>query len=143
MKHFLITVFLIAGAALYAQGPHSAILGTTAGADSVIGKTATEIIIPNNLPQEYDFTYQIIPAAVGSGDSVNSAVALWVSNSYAGTAWTEVTSFRDTITSTNGVLIEGTDAKNLRHKLILTGTVLDTSVVTIYYDYKLDKQFDN
>lgn len=127
---------------MYAQGPHSAILDVTAGSDSVIGKTATTITIPNMLPQEYDFTYQIIPAKVGSGDSVNAAVALWVSNSYAGTAWTEVTSFRDTITSTNGILIEGTDAKNLRHRLILTGTVLDTSIVTVYYDYKLDKLFD-
>jgi len=143
MKHFLLTIFLIAGAALYAQGPHSALSFTTAGSDSIIGKTATTITIPNILPQEYDYSYQIIPAAVGLGDSVNSAVALWVSNSYAGTAWTELTTARDTITGTSGVLIEGTDAQNLRHRLVLTGTVLDTSIVTIYYNYKLDKQFDN
>ena len=134
---------MIVGAALYAQGPHSALSYATAGNDSIIGKTATTITIPNNLPQEYDYSYQLIPAAVGVGDSVNSAVALWVSNSYAGTAWTEITSARDTITSTTGILVEGTDAKNLRHRLILTGTVLDTSIVTIYYNYKLDKQFDN
>lgn len=143
MKHFLVTILLIAGAALYAQGPHSAIQFATGGSDSIIGKTATTITIPNILPQEYDYSYQIIPAAVGSGDSVNAAVALWVSNSYAGTAWTEVTSARDTITGTSGILVEGTDAKNLRHRFILTGTVLDTSKITIYYDYKLDKQFDN
>ena len=142
MKQILITIFLIAGAALYGQGPHSALSYVTAGADSVIGKTATTITIPNNLPQEYEYSYQIIPAAVGIGDSVNSAVALWVSNSYAGTAWTEIVSTRDTITSTSGILIEGTDAKNLRHRLILTGTVLDTSIITVYYDYKLDKLFD-
>ena len=143
MKHFLITVFLIAGAALYAQGPHSALDFATAGTDSIIGKTATTITLPSVLPQEYDYSYQIIPTAVGVGDSVNSAVALWVSNSYAGTSWTEITSTRDTITSTSGILIEGTDAKNLRHRLVLTGTVLDTSTVVVYQVYKLDKQFDN
>lgn len=143
MKHFLITVFLIAGAALYAQGPHSALNFATAGTDSVIGKTATTITLPSTIPQEYEYSYQIIPTAVGVGDSVNSAVALWVSNSYAGTAWTELTSARDTITSTNGILIEGTDAKNLRHRLVLTGTVLDTATIVVYQVYKLDKQFDN
>lgn len=143
MKKLLIALFILAGAALYAQGPHSAILQATAGTDSVIGKTATTITIPNIIPQEYDYSYQIIPTAVGSGDSVNAAVALWVSNSYAGTSWTEVTTARDTITSTSGILVEGTDAKNARHRLILTGTVLDTSKVKVYYIYKLDKQFDN
>ena len=142
MKHFLITIFLIAGAALYAQGPHSALSYVTAGTDSIIGKTATTITLPANIPQEYEYSYQIIPTAVGIGDSVNSAVALWVSNSYAGTAWTEITSTRDTITSTSGILVEGTDAKNLRHRLILTGTVLDTSIITVYQVYKLDKLFD-
>lgn len=141
MKHFLITIFLIAGAALYAQGPRSAYVNVTAGTDSVIGKTATTITIPEYLHQEYDYSYQIIPAAVGAGDSVNSAVALWVSNSLAGTAWTEITSARDTITSTNGILVEGTDAKNMRHRLVLTGSVLDTAIITVYYDWKLDRLY--
>ena len=129
--------------ALFAQNPYSAIVReTTTSADTTIGKTAKSITIPDYLPQEYEYSYQIIPTAVGVGDSVNSAVALWVSNSYAGTAWTEITSARDTITSTTGILVEGTDAKNVRHRLILTGTVLDTAIITVYQVYKLDKLFD-
>ena len=143
MKHFLITIFLIAGAALYAQGPHSALTFATAGTDSIIGKTATTITLGSIIPQEYDYSYQIIPTAIGVGDSVNSAVALWVSNTYAGTSWTEITTARDTITSTSGILVEGTDAKNVRHRLVLTGIVLDSSKVIVYSVYKLDKQFDN
>jgi len=143
MKNLLITLFLIAGAALYGQGPHSAIMFATTGTDSVIGKTATSITLPAVIPQEYDYSYQIVPTKVGSGDSVNAAIALWVSNDYAGTSWTELTSARDTMTATTGILIEGTDAKNVRHKLILTGTVLDTTKIKVYQVYKLDKQFDN
>ncbi|GAF99687.1 unnamed protein product [marine sediment metagenome] len=141
MKQILITIFLIAGAALYGQGLRSAYENATVGTDSVIGKTASTITIPEVLNQEYDYSYQIIPTQVGVGDSVHSAVALWVSNSSAGTSWTEVTSARDTIASTNGLLIEGTDAKNMRHRLILTGVSLDTSTVIVYYDWKLDRLF--
>lgn len=143
MKNLLVTLFLIAGAALYAQGPHSALMFATVGTDSVIGKTATSITLPAVIPQEYDYSYQIVPTKVGAGDSVNAAIALWVSNDYAGTSWTELTSARDTMTATTGILIEGTDAKNVRHKLILTGTVLDTTKIKVYQVYKLDKQFDN
>jgi len=141
MKQILVTIFLIAGMALYAQGPRSSYENATLGTDSVIGKTACTITIPEYINQEYDYSYQIIPAAIGSGDSVNSAVALWVSNDKAGTSWTELTSARDTLTSTNGLLIEGTDAKNMRHRLILTGTVLDTTKITVYYTWKLDRLY--
>lgn len=141
MKKLLIALFIFAGAALYAQGPHSAILQATTGTDSVIGKTNDTITFLNIIPQEYDYSYQIIPTAVGSGDSVNAAVALWVSNDYDGTAWTELTTARDTITGTTGILVEGTNAANARHRLILTGTVLDTSTIKVYYVYKLDKLY--
>ena len=141
-KYLIIFSLLIAGMALFAQNPYSAITRATGGTDSVIGKTATTITIADYLPQEYDYSYQIIPTAVGVGDSVNSAVALWVANDYAGTSWTEITTARDTITSTSGILVEGTDAKNMRHRLILTGTVLDTSSIKIYYVYKLDKPWN-
>lgn len=139
MKKILIALFLFAGFVAYGQ--RSAITEETAGTDSVIGKTATSIELPSILNQEYDYSYQIIPTAVGVGDSVNSAAALWQANDRAGTSWTEVTSARDTITSTNGLLLEGTNATGMKHKIILTGTVLDTSLVIIYQVLKLDKQF--
>jgi hypothetical protein len=141
-KYLIVFSLIIVSMGLFAQNPYAAITLATGGSDSVIGKTATTITLPAALPQEYDYSYQIIPTKVGSGDSVNAAVALWVSNDYAGTSWTELTSARDTITSTNGLLIEGTDAKNMRHRLVLTGTVLDTSKVKIYQVYKLDKPWN-
>jgi len=142
-KYFIIFSLLIAGMALFAQNPYSAIVrATTTSADTVIGKTAKTITIPDYLPQEYDYSYQVIPALSGAGDSVNNAVALWVSNDYAGTSWTEITSTRDTATSTAGVLIEGTDAKNMRHRIVCTGLVLDSIKIKIYYVYKLDKPWN-
>jgi len=139
-KYLIIFTLLIAGMALFAQNPYSAIVrSTTTGVDTIIGSTAETITIPDYLPQEYDYSYQIIPTAVGSGDSVNFAAALWVSNDYAGTSWTEITSFRDTATSTAGLLLEGTDAKNMRHRIVCTGTTLDSVQIKIYYVYKLDK----
>jgi len=142
-KYFIIFSLLIAGMALFAQNPYSAITrSTTTNADTIIGKTAKTITIPDYLPQEYDYSYQIIPAKAGAGDSVNFAAALWVSNDYAGTSWTEVTTARDTATSTAGVLIEGTDAKNMRHRIVCTGISLDSVKVKIYYVYKLDKPWN-
>jgi len=139
-KYLILFTLLVAGMALFAQVPYSAIVRTTTtNADTVIGKTAKNITIPDYLPQEYDYSYQVIPALTGSGDSVNTAVALWVSNDWAGTSWTEVTSTRDTATSTAGVLIEGTDAKNMRHRIVCTGIALDSVKIKIYYVYKLDK----
>ena len=140
-KLFLSITFIIAALALYSQGPASAILNATAGTDTVFGKTATSIILPDLLPQEYDFSYQVIPTQIGIGDSLNTAVALWQSNTYAGTAWTEITSARDTATAAGGVLIEGTDTKALKHKIILTGIALDTSKFIIYSVFKLPKEF--
>jgi len=129
--------------ALFAQNPYSAIVRTTTtNADTVIGKTAKSITIPDYLPQEYDYSYQIIPALSGSGDSVKTAVALWVSNDWAGASWTEVTSTRDTLLTTAGKLIEGTDAKNMRHRIVCTGLVLDSVKIKIYYVYKLDKPWN-
>ena len=139
-KYFILFTLLIAGMALFAQNPYSAIVReTTTSADTTIGKTAKSITIPDYLPQEYEYSYQIIPALAGAGDSVNTAVALWVSNDWAGTSWTEITSTRDTATSTAGVLIEGTDAKNMRHRIVCTGLTLDSVKIKIYYVYKLDK----
>ena len=139
-KYLIIFTLLIAGMALFAQNPYSAIAReTTTSADTTIGKTAKSITIPDYLPQEYEYSYQIIPALAGAGDSVNTAVSLWVSNSWAGTSWTEITSTRDTATSTAGVLIEGTDAKNMRHRIVCTGLTLDSVKIKIYYVYKLDK----
>jgi len=142
-KYLIIFSLLIAGVALFAQNPYSAIVrSTTTNADTVIGKTAKSITIPDYLPQEYDYSYQIIPALSGSGDSVNTAVALWVSNDYAGTSWTEVTSHRDTLLTTAGKLIEGTDAKNMRHRIVCTGLSLDSVKIKVYYVYKLDKPWN-
>ncbi len=139
-KYLIIFTLLIAGMALFAQNPYSAIVRqTTTNADTTIGKTAKAITIPDYLPQEYEYSYQIIPALSGAGDSVNTAVALWVANDYAGTAWTEIVSTRDTATSTAGVLIEGTDVKNMRHRIVATGLTLDSVKIKIYYVYKLDK----
>lgn len=141
MKNVLITLLLIAGTALYAQGPRSAYANATAGTDSVIGKTATTITIPEYLHQEYDYSYQIIPTAVGSGDSVNATVQLYQANDLAGSSWTAITGASGTITSTAGVLIDSTDATGLRHRLVITGTVLDTTTIKVYYVWKLDKLY--
>ena len=138
-KYLIIFTLLIAGGVLFGQ--RSAIIEETDGTDAVIGRAATTIVLPAILFQEYDYSYQIIPAQYSTGDSVNAAVALWQSNDQAGTSWTEITSARDTITSTAGVLVEGTDAKGVKHKLILTGTVLDSSKITVYQVLKLGKEF--
>ncbi|MCK5603078.1 hypothetical protein KAR91_14435 [Candidatus Pacearchaeota archaeon] len=142
-KLFLSITFIIAALALYAQ-PHSAIVqATVTNADTVIGKTAKAITIPDYLPQEYDYSYQVVPALSGAGDSVNIAVALWQANDFAGSAWTEIVSARDSATSTAGVLIEGTDAPGIRHRIVATGLALDSVKVKIYYVYKLPREFTN
>ena len=139
-KLFISFTLIFAALALYSQGPASAIMNATAGTDTCFGVLAKSIVLPDLLPQEYDFSYQIIPTQV-SGDSLNTAVALWQSNTYAGTSWSEITSARDTITAVGGVLIEGTNAPGLKHKLILTGISTDTSKVIVYSVFKLDKEF--
>jgi hypothetical protein len=144
-KYFIIFSLLIAGMALFAQNPYSAIVRATATTtDTVIGKTAETITIADYIPQEYDYSYQIIPTKVGSGDSTYFAAALWVSNDYAGTSWTEITTARDTssVAGADGVLIEGTDAKNMRHRIVCTGLSLDSVQIKIYYVYKLDKPWN-
>ena len=143
MKRYLIIFsLLIAGVALFAQNPYSAIVReTTTSADTVLGATAKSITIPDYLPQEYDYSYQVIPSQA-SGDSLNTAIALWQSNDWAGTSWTEITSARDTVTAAAGKLIEGTDAKGMRHKIICTGISTDSVIIKIYYVYKLDKPWN-
>jgi len=140
MKKLFIAL-IISCAGLVAYGQAKSALVETAATGTIYGKTATTTTFSTKLNQEYDYSYQIIPATSGAGDSLNSAVALWVSNTHAGTSWTEVTTARDTITGTGGILVEGTDAKNMRHRIVLTGTVLDTSTFTIYPVYKLDRRF--
>jgi len=138
-KYLIIFTLLIAGGVLFGQ--RSAITEETAGTDSTIGKTATTIVLPTILHQEYDYSYQIIPTQVGSGDSLDAAVALWQSNDQAGTSWTEITTARDTVDAVTGLLIEGTNATGMKHELILTGISLDTSKFIIYQTLKLDKDF--
>lgn len=139
-KLFISFTFIVAALALYSQGPASAITSATSGADSVIGVAATSIVLPDLLPQEYDFSYQVIPTQI-SGDSLHTIVTLWQSNTYAGTSWTQITSAADTITDSSGVLIEGTDTKGLKHKLICTGVSTDTLSVIVYSVFKLNKEF--
>jgi hypothetical protein len=138
-KLFILISLIFAVGALLAQGPASAVSGTVTG--SCYGTTAANFTIPAPIGQEYDYSYQIIPALYGAGDSVQSAVALYQSNDYAGTSWTAVSSATASVTSTAGALIEGTNAKGLRHRLRITGVPADTVSITIYYVLKLDKQF--
>ena len=141
MKRFLIIFsLLIAGLALNAQGPRSAIFGVTA-ASTINGHTSVNIDLPQFLTQVYDYSYQVIPALSGAGDSLNRVVELKQANDMAGTAYTEITSAQDTATAATGVLIEGTDAKGMLHRLTITGIVGDTVTATVYYIYKLDRQF--
>lgn len=138
MKKFVVICsLLIAGMVLMGQ---SVIIGSTAGTDQTKGTGSANIILPNFLNQEYDWSYQVIPALAGSGDSVNASVKLYQSNSYT-YVWTEVTSARDTITSTDGVLIEGTNAPGLFHRITLTGISADTVSHQVNYVLKLDKQW--
>jgi len=138
-KYLIIFTLLIAGGVLFGQ--RSAITEETAGTDSVKLKAATTIVLPSILNQEYDYSYQIIPTKIGSGDSIDAAVALWQSNDREGTSWTEITSARDTMTAATGILIEGTNATGMKHELILTGITLDSTKVIIYQTLKLDKEF--
>jgi len=51
-KYLIIFTLLIAGMALFAQNPYSAIVrATTSTTDSVIGVAAATITIPDYLPQ--------------------------------------------------------------------------------------------
>ena len=137
MKKLIIFSFLIfAGMALIGQ---SAISGTVTG--TCYGTTAANFTIPGPLYQEYDYSYQIIPALSGAGDSVHSTAALWQANDRAASTWTSISSATATITSTAGGLIEGTDAKGLRHRVIVTGVPADTVTVTVYYVLKLNKDW--
>jgi len=143
MRKLILSITLIVAAFAVLAQPRSAIINaTTTNADTVIGATAKNITIPEVLLQEYDYSYQIVPALAGAGDSVNIAVALWQANDYAGSSWTEITSTRDTATSTAGVLIEGTNATGIRHRIVATGITLDSVKVKIYYVYKLDRDFN-
>ena len=141
MKRFIsFLVLLIAGLTVYAQGPRSAIFGATA-ASTMNGAVAVNIDLPQFLTQVYDYSYQVIPALSGAGDSLHCIIELKQANDMAGTAWTEITSAQDTATAATGVLIEGTDAKGMLHRLTVTGISSDTATVTVYYIYKLDKKF--
>lgn len=122
------------------MGQRSAIILETAGTDTAFGVVAKNIILPSLLHQEYDYSYQVIPTQV-SGDSLNTAVALWQTNDTDAGVWTEITSARDTATAAAGVLIEGTDAKGYQHRITLTGISTDTSKFKIYQVLKLDKLF--
>ena len=142
MKRFLIIFsLLLAGLVLYAQGPRSAIFGATA-ASTINGAVAVNIELPQELFQEYDYSYQVIPALAGAGDSLNAVVELYQANDLAGTTWTEITSAQDTVTAAAGKLIEGTDAKGLRHRLTITGLSTDTMTVSVDWVLKLDRLFE-
>jgi len=142
MKRFLISFsLLIVGLALFAQGPRSAIFGVT-GSTTINGAVAVNIDLPQYLFQEYDFSYQVIPALSLAGDSLNAVVELKQTNSMAKTAWTEITSAQDTVTAATGKLIEGTDAKGLAHRLTITGISTDTMTVSVAWVLKLDKLFE-
>jgi hypothetical protein len=138
-KYLLIVSFMIAGMTL--MGQRSAIIGATGGSDQTKGVASTNITLPVKLYQEYDYSYQVIPALYGAGDSVNATLTLYQSNALSG-GWSEITSARDTITSTAGCLIEGTDATGLQHRITITGVPADTITYTVYYILKLDKQFE-
>ncbi len=144
MKRYLIIFsLLIAGLTLYAQGPSSAIFGATVtNADTVLGTAAKDIVLPQLLFQEYDYSYQVIPTQI-SGDSLNVAISLWQSNALTGAVWTEITSARDTVTAAAGKLIEGTDAKGMRHRIRGTGISTDSVALKIHWVLKLDRLFNN
>jgi len=138
MKKLIIFSFLIF-ATLTLMAQSSAISGTVTG--TCYGTTAANFTIPTPLYQEYDYSYQVIPALSGAGDSVHSAIALWQANDRAASTWTSVASATANITSTAGALIEGTDAKGLQHRIIVTGVPADTVTVTVYYVLKLNKDW--
>jgi len=141
MKRFLIIFsILIAGAALYAQGPRSAIYGVT-GSSTINGAVAVNIDLPQYLFQEYDYSYQVIPALSLAGDSLNAVVELLQTNSMAASTYTEITSAQDTVIAAAGKLIEGTNATGLKHRLTITGISADTMTVTVAWVLKLDKPF--
>ena len=121
------------------MGQTSAIFGSTAGTDTVKGAVAKNIVLPMQLSQEYDYSYQIIPTQT-SGDSVHTYVALYQSNAVT-QVWTEITSARDTITSTAGCLVEGTNAPGLYHRITLTGVSTDSSKFKVNYVLKLEKHW--
>ena len=142
MKKFVIIFsIMIMGLALNAQGPRSAIFGVT-GTSTINGAVAVNIDLPQFLFQEYDYSYQVVPALTLAGDSLNAVVELKQTNSMASTVWTEITSAQDTTTAATGVLIEGTDAKGLKHRLTVTGISIDTMSVYVAWVLKLDRQFD-
>lgn len=99
---------------------------------TVLGTGTNEYVIPSNINQGLDYSYQVVPTLAGSGDSLNVAIALWQSNSFPGTVYTELTAARDTATAATGNLIEGANAKGIKHKIILTGISTDTITVKVY-----------
>jgi len=139
MKRILVIFsLLIAMVAVYGQ--RSAIFGVTEQL-TINGTSSDTTILPQWLFQEYDYSYQVIPTLAGAGDSLYVKVELLQTNDIDETAYTEITSAEDTTTAATGVLIEGTNATGLKHKLILTGIDADTCTAYVYWTLKLDKEF--
>lgn len=73
----------------------------------------------------WSYSIQLLPVQV-SGDSLNTAVAVYQSNALDGDYWTQLTAKTDTITSTSGLILSGTDFTGERLKVVLTGISSDS-----------------
>lgn len=132
-KLFILLSLLLAFTVVNAQ---QSMTGSTRTSGSIIPAGTASVVLYESLIPQYDVSLQIVPTIV-SGDSSNVAVAVWQSNSLAGTAYTELTTYRDTITSTNGKLISISDFGGAKLKVIGTGITTDTVTITVYPVYKL------
>lgn len=112
------------------------IISTITPTDSVKGTSTLNVDIPDKFQGgEWDLSFQIIPTQA-QGDSLNTAIAFFQSNSLAGTSWTEVTAERDTITTTAGSILEVSNFLGARARLQMKGISTDTITYKIYYVFK-------
>lgn len=134
MKRLLIVLAAIAfSAALYGQKNY--VIGGAIISDTVKATGTATVTLYEELFDQCDVSLQIVPTST-SGDSVNCAIAIWQSNTVGGTAYTEITAKRDTITGTTGILIDIADYPGIKLRIIGTGITTDSLTFTVYPLYK-------
>ena len=95
------------------------------------------LFVFNKIEGEYDVSIQLIPALVGSGDSVHFSFVIHQSNHGSDAVWTALTSSATVSTVRDAdALVAITDFKGLRLRAIMTGISTDTITVTPYTVYK-------
>ena len=108
----------------------------TANTITLNGAVADTIDFPR-VAGEYDPSIQLIPAQVGSGDSLHFSFITYLSAAYTGDVWSAIQTADtvSTITDADGITWWA-DLKPLRIRMICLKIGADSITITPYYVYK-------